>query len=108
MQYIKNLFNKYFKKTIISPRLKNKETPIDADTVYCFKVEVPSQEYELLIYAYNELDALYQTVRIMRLIDIPKDINVTAYKEPISSKYWNNYIFRNKQQHIYNIKDYSY
>ena len=70
------------------------------DAVYCFKIEVPSKHYEVSIYNYTELDALYESMRIMRLTEVPTDIQIYKSQIPYDSIYLNLYVFKNKESYI--------
>lgn len=107
MRHVIDFLHRFFTKPVINKSNK-KEKDVCSNIVYCYRVTVPSKYYEITLYAYNELDALYQTVRIMKLANIPDDLKIVAYSDPIDSDYWNTYIFRNKKDYICNIKDYSF
>lgn len=109
MKFLKELINKYISKPKAQeiPKTKYKNNT-DLNTVYCYKIVIPSKECELTINAYNELDALCETLSILRLTELPEDIKITEYSDAIDSYYWHNYVFKNKQKHLVNIKDYIY
>ena len=79
---------------------KPREAYVDPNIVYLFTVEVPSKHYQVDIYENTKMEALYETMRIMQLTEIPEDIQITKSGIPKSSIYKHWFWFRNKESYI--------
>lgn len=78
----------------------NYNEQIDLSKVYCYSIAVPEKEYEISIYAYNEMLALMKAINVMGLIDLPKDVTIKKYPQSVPAKWNNCYLFKNKRCYI--------
>jgi hypothetical protein len=100
MSFLELIQSKFKKSKPVKVETSIKKDYVNPNIVYLYTVEVPSKKYKVEICANTKMEALFETMQIMRLTEVPTDVVITCSDIPYDSTYKSRYWFYNTDSYI--------